>query len=71
MFQKAENEEAFKGWLKEKNSQFKKEKLLKRRQEQEMHEGYYIRSREDCEKAYKQYVIKILYSWKSKLSDYF
>jgi hypothetical protein len=42
--------------LKEKNSQFKKEKLLKRRQDQEMHEGYYIRSREECEKAYKQYV---------------
>ncbi|KAH3727029.1 hypothetical protein DPMN_052954 [Dreissena polymorpha] len=50
---KQDNEEAFKTWLKEKSVQFKKEKLLKRRQEQEMHDGYYVRSREECEKAYK------------------
>ena len=52
--QQEENEEAFKGWLKEKSSQFKKEKLLKRRQEQEAHDGYYVRSREDCDKAFRQ-----------------
>ncbi|XP_052810804.1 coiled-coil domain-containing protein 181-like isoform X12 [Mya arenaria] len=51
-----EKEEAFQNWLKEKTSQFKKEKLLKRRQEQEMHDGYFIRSRDDCEKAYKQWL---------------
>lgn len=56
LLQKEENEEAFRSWLKDKNAQFKKEKLLKRRQEQEMHEGYYIRSREECDKAYKQWV---------------
>ncbi|XP_052810803.1 coiled-coil domain-containing protein 181-like isoform X11 [Mya arenaria] len=53
---KKEKEEAFQNWLKEKTSQFKKEKLLKRRQEQEMHDGYFIRSRDDCEKAYKQWL---------------
>ncbi|XP_045197008.1 coiled-coil domain-containing protein 181-like isoform X2 [Mercenaria mercenaria] len=56
LYYKEENEEAFKQWLQEKQGQFKKEKLLKRRQDQEMHEGYYVRSREECEKAYKQWL---------------
>lgn len=54
--QQAENEQAFNSWLKEKSSQFKKEKLLKRREEQEAHDGYYVRSREDCDKAFRQWL---------------
>lgn len=32
----------------------RREKLLKKRQEQEIQEGYYIRSREECDKAYRE-----------------
>ncbi|KAK7503064.1 hypothetical protein BaRGS_00005690, partial [Batillaria attramentaria] len=51
-----ENEEAYKGWLKTKQSQVQREKLLKKREEQEMKDGYYVRSREECDKAYKEWL---------------
>ncbi|XP_070190685.1 coiled-coil domain-containing protein 181-like isoform X2 [Littorina saxatilis] len=51
-----ENEEAYKGWLKEKQGQLKREKLLKKREEQEIKDGYYVRSREECDMAYKEWL---------------
>ncbi|PVD28137.1 hypothetical protein C0Q70_10722 [Pomacea canaliculata] len=53
-----ENEKAYQTWLKEKQGQMKREKLLKKRQEQEIQEGYYIRSREECDKAYREWLRK-------------
>jgi hypothetical protein len=52
--QSKENEEAYKGWLQTKQQQQKREKLLKKREEQEIRDGYYVRSREECDKAYKE-----------------
>ena len=54
VFQSKENEEAFKGWLSKKQMQTKREKLLKKREEQEVKDGYYVRSREECDQAYRE-----------------
>ncbi|BFZ10062.1 hypothetical protein BsWGS_13101 [Bradybaena similaris] len=53
-----DKEEAYKAWLKEKKAQGKKEKLLKRRQQQEKSDGLFYHSSEECDKAFKEWLKK-------------
>ncbi|XP_076466796.1 uncharacterized protein LOC143298019 isoform X2 [Babylonia areolata] len=53
-----ESEEAFQGWLRQKQAQQRREKLLKRREDQGVKETYYVRSREECNTAYKEWLKK-------------
>ncbi|XP_006814867.1 uncharacterized protein LOC100378461 isoform X2 [Saccoglossus kowalevskii] len=46
---------AYKQWLKAKKSQKKKEKKEDKHKNSEESESYYLRSREDCDKAYKDH----------------
>ncbi|VDI22950.1 Hypothetical predicted protein, partial [Mytilus galloprovincialis] len=48
-----EIEEAYNNWLKTKSRQVREEKLLKRRQEKEQTDGFIIRSRTDCDQAFR------------------
>lgn len=52
--QDAEVKEAYSAWLKTKQKQQKQDKLLKKRQEMESTEGFYIRSRQECDQAFRQ-----------------
>ncbi|KAK3578094.1 hypothetical protein CHS0354_006751 [Potamilus streckersoni] len=51
-----ENNNAYKDWLKTKSTQTKKDRLLEKRAQQEMHDGYYIRSRQECDQAFKDWL---------------
>ncbi|XP_021355282.1 coiled-coil domain-containing protein 181-like [Mizuhopecten yessoensis] len=50
------NNELFKEWVQTKSEQKKREKLLSKRQEQETNEGLIIRSRDDCDKAFRDWL---------------
>lgn len=52
----AEVKEAYSSWLKTKQKQQKQDKLLKRRQEMESTEGFYVRSRQECDQAFRQWL---------------
>ncbi|XP_046553859.1 LOW QUALITY PROTEIN: coiled-coil domain-containing protein 181-like [Haliotis rubra] len=58
LFQKEENEAAFRVWLKEKRVQIRREKLLQHREDQEMKDGYQTVSRDECDRAFKEWVKK-------------
>lgn len=42
--------------MKKKHDQIRKEKTMEEQQEQEMRDGYLLRSRADCDKAFKEWV---------------
>ncbi|XP_062605607.1 coiled-coil domain-containing protein 181-like isoform X2 [Saccostrea cucullata] len=48
--------EAYSTWLKSKQKQQKQEKLLKKREEMESTDGFYIRSRQECDQAFRQWL---------------
>ncbi|KAL8599229.1 hypothetical protein ACOMHN_007945 [Nucella lapillus] len=56
--QAKENDEAFRGWLRQKQTQQKRKKLLKKREEQGVKDSYFVRSREECDMAYKEWLKK-------------
>ncbi|KAI8498481.1 hypothetical protein Bbelb_236830 [Branchiostoma belcheri] len=47
-------QEAYQEWLKAKRDQRKKEREIEEQRKREQEEGFYLRAREDCDKAYKQ-----------------
>lgn len=49
-----ENESAFQEWCEAKKEQEKRERLLKLRERKERDDGYFLRSREECDQAYKK-----------------
>lgn len=51
-----ENNRLYKEWVQSKTEQKKREKLLAKRQEQEANEGLIIRSRDDCDKAFRDWL---------------
>lgn len=53
---KEDNEAAFNAWCDAKREQQKKERLLKSREQKERDDAYFIRSRDECEAAFKRYV---------------
>lgn len=52
----AEREEAFREWVRHKKEQQEEERLLRRRKEKEEAEGYLLRTRDDCERAYREWL---------------
>ncbi|XP_048767786.2 coiled-coil domain-containing protein 181-like isoform X2 [Ostrea edulis] len=56
--QDEEVKEAYSSWLKSKQKQLRQEKLLKKREEMESTDGFYIRSRQECDQAFRQWIKK-------------
>ncbi|XP_048767787.2 coiled-coil domain-containing protein 181-like isoform X3 [Ostrea edulis] len=54
--QDEEVKEAYSSWLKSKQKQLRQEKLLKKREEMESTDGFYIRSRQECDQAFRQWL---------------
>ncbi|XP_067946709.1 coiled-coil domain-containing protein 181-like isoform X2 [Watersipora subatra] len=53
---KKENVKAFDKWCEAKKDQQKKERLLKNREQKERDDAYFIRSRDECEQAFKKWL---------------
>ncbi|XP_076822554.1 uncharacterized protein LOC143468948 [Clavelina lepadiformis] len=51
-----EAEEAYQSWLKQKRIQAKKEKVMIQQQQIEIDEGWFMRERKDCNKAFRQWL---------------
>ena len=58
VLQDKEAEGAFKEWLKLKYVQKRREKVSEDQKKREFDEGWYERPRDDCDKAFRQYVFK-------------
>jgi len=54
MFQKCDPEKAYKEWLKIKKEQAKKEKEIQKKEQKEYDEGWYVRPRKECDRAYRE-----------------
>ena len=54
MLQKTDREKAYKEWLKIKKEQAKKEKEVQKRERKEYNEGWYVRPRDECDRAYRE-----------------
>jgi hypothetical protein len=54
LLQKRDPDGAYKDWMKAKKNQSKKEKDEEKKERREFDEGWYVRPRKECDKAYKE-----------------